>query len=399
MPSQLNLLLYLVGWEYVVPGGQQIFWNMISKYTLFQAEFTFLVLYFGLHIFTVHRHTTIKYSPKLAISKSTILLLFGMNASLVIWLLESTGGISAWINEYSFTYLTGRAGHGLLNIITITVGIVLVFTLGVWTQQSEKKMTPILMAIVAIGLQAFVGGFKGRVFILLILFFSPWLLTLRLKFKIFLIIVFGFFSTLYLTTLLRTEGFYSSAPFFLEMLISYFNVYQLHDWIVTSRDSGLFQTFWQLFIKPQQILGLVSKDTDFDISVMLTKEFFPAHWYLEKATQQWPLETELYLNYHGFYLSWIPLLIYSFAMSRLYLAVVIRKNILLLPIFILEFIRIFSMLRGTLIPWDVFVLAVQYPIIYLSVKYCLPNSEARHSSHSITKEQVYVPSQKSQQLV
>ena len=390
LSSSLSLLLHIVGWIYVIPGGQQVFWNELSKYTLFQAEFTFLVLYFGLHIFTVRQQAVVERLPKIAIKKSTIVFLFGINAILVIWFLESTAGISAWISDYSYTYLARREGHGLLNFVSIAIGNVLVFTLGVWTHSSKKKVIPILLAIVAIGLQSFAGGFKGRLILLLIFFFSPWLMTMRLQLKTLLGIVFGFFSALYLTTLVRTEGFYASAPFFLEMLINYFNAHQLHDWVVISRDPGLLQTVWQVFTKPLQTLGLASDDMDFDLSVMLTKEFFPNHWYLEKATQQWPLDTELYLNYYGFYLSWIPLLIYAFAMSRLYLEAVIRQNLWLMPVFIAEFIRVFSMLRGTLIPWDIFILAVQYPVIYLIAKHCLPNSEARHSSSAIAREGVHV---------
>lgn len=390
LSSALSLLLHIVGWIYVIPGGQQVFWNELSKYTLFQAEFTFLVLYFGLHIFTVRRQAVVERLPKIAIKKSTIVFLFGINAILVIWFLESTAGISTWISDYSYTYLARREGHGLLNFVSIAIGNVLVFTLGVWTHSSKKKVIPILLAIVAIGLQSFAGGFKGRLILLLIFFFSPWLMTMRLQLKTLLGIMIGFFSALYLTTLVRTEGFYASAPFFLEMLINYFNAHQLHDWVVISRDPGLLQTVWQVFTKPLQTLGLASDDMDFDLSVMLTKEFFPNHWYLEKATQQWPLDTELYLNYYGFYLSWIPLLIYAFAMSRLYLEAVIRQNLWLMPVFIAEFIRVFSMLRGTLIPWDIFILAVQYPVIYLIAKLCLPNSEARHSSSAIAREGVHV---------
>ena len=389
LPSSLSLFLDAIAWEYVLPGGQQVFWTELSKYTLLQAEFTFMVLYFGLHIFTKRTSVTVIEMTKLGISKCTILVLFALNMALVLWFLESTAGIAAWINDYSYTYLARREGHGLLNFVSITIGNVLVFTLGVWTQRTEKKMTPILLAIVAIGLQAFAGGFKGRMIFLLIFFFSPWLMNMRLQFKTLLGISFSFLCALYLTTLVRTEGYYASGPFFLEMLINYFNSYQLHDWIVTSREPGFLLTAWQVFTKPLQVLGLAGGDLDFDLSVMLTKEFFPDHWYLENATQQWPLDTDLYLNYHGFYLSWLPMLIYAFAMSWLFIKAVIRQNLWLMPIFVAEFIRTFSMLRGTLIPWDIFVLMVQYPVIYLAAKYCLRQPEMDYPAPEITREQAH----------
>jgi hypothetical protein len=127
-----------------------------------------------------------------------------------------------------------------------------------------------------------------------------------------------------------------------------------------------------VFTKPLQTLGFIyDPDANFDISVMLTKEFFPSQWYQEHATQQWPLDTELYLNYYGIYLSWIPLMIYGYVISVLYRAAVLRRNLHLMPIFIMEFMRIFSTMRGTLIPWESFIYVVQYLIIYINCRLAL----------------------------
>jgi hypothetical protein len=371
MASCLSLVLDYIDWNYVLPGGQQIFWNKFSKFTLLQAEFTFLVLYASLYYFTKSNSACVNVLPRYSIRKVPVLLLFGINACIVFLFMESTAGIAAWINDYSYTYLARREGHGVLNFISIAIGNILVFSLGVWTKNTHKKLTPILMAIIAIGLQAFVGGFKGRMIILLLIFYSPWLINKVLSLKALMAIALVFFLILYLTSLLRTEGYYASVPFFLEMLINYFNVYQLHDLVVTSRGPDFFQTIWQVFTKPLQYLGLTGPDVDFDISVMLTKEFFPDSWYQEKATQQWPLDTELYLNFHGLYLSWIPLIWYSFIMGWLYRETVIKQNVWLLLIFISEFIRLFAMLRGTLIPWDVFVLIINYILYYCFSCYCI----------------------------
>jgi hypothetical protein len=62
----------------------------------------------------------------------------------------------------------------------------------------------------------------------------------------------------------------------------------------------------------------------------------------------------------------------------------------LIPVFIVEFILIFCMLRGKLIPWDTFILTVQCSVIYLTAKHCLPKSVTRHSSPVIAREGVYV---------
>ena len=211
---------------------------------------------------------------------------------------------------------------------------------------------------------SYIGGVKSRFIFLLIIFFSPMFMTVHLRLRELFGVTALFFVLLYVGTLVRTEGFYASAPFFLEMLVGYFNSFQLHDWVISSREPELFGTVWQVFVKPLQVLGLASPDASFDISVMLTKEFFPEQWELEHATQQWPLDTELYLNYYGIWLSWLPLLVYAAALGWLYRNAVLRSNLWLMPIFMMEFQRIFSTLRGTLIPWETPIYAAQYLLIY-----------------------------------
>lgn len=379
--STLNLILSWIHWNYVLPWGQQVYWNQISKYVLYQAEFTFLILFFSFRYFSraKNRDINVQATP-IKIDRRAVYILSIMNVLLVVWFLESTAGITNWIMDYSYTYLAKREGHGLLNIVNITLGNVLVFILGLWTQRSPRKLIPILLAIVAIALQSYMNGFKGRLIFLLIMYFSPWLILMRINIKSLSLISITFFVLLYTATLVRTEGFYASGIFFMEMLIGYFNAHQLHELIVSSRDPGFLQTVWQIFVKPLQSFGLLGPDVDFDISVMLTKEFFPEHWYREKATQQWPLDTELYLNYFGFYLSWIPLLIYASFVGFLFRISVLKRNLWLMPVFILEFNRIFSALRGTLIPWEIFFIIVQYPVIYLIARRCIRPVGSKRSS-------------------
>jgi hypothetical protein len=113
----------------------------------------------------------------------------------------------------------------------------------------------------------------------------------------------------------------------------------------------------------QFFLG-VGPDANFDLSVMLTKVFFPAQWYVEKGTQQWPLITDLYFNWYDMYLGWIPLILYAAIISKLYRCFC-ASNLWFWPIYLLEFFRIFTTLRSTLIPWDILVMLFFYILIYL----------------------------------
>jgi len=285
--------------------------------------------------------------------------------------MQSTAGIGEWVDNYSYTYLTKREGHGLLNVIIIVLGNIAVFLLGLQTAAARRKWPLVLKALFLCAILSFIGGIKSRFIFLLIVYLSPHFLKMKFRLQIVFLLSFAFFVLLYLGTLLRTEFFYASGPYFLEMLIGYFNSYQLHDLIVTSRGPDLFQTVWQVAVKPLQILGLMPEDANFDISVMLTREFFPEQWDNERATQQWPLETELYLNYYGIYFSWIPLLLYAAALGWLYRLAVVGRNYWLLLIYVMEFQRIFSTLRGTLIPWETPIYAAQYIIIYFVCRYAV----------------------------
>lgn len=365
LSSTLNLVLYLIDWEYVLPWGQQVYWESMSLTLLFQAEFTFLVLFFGLHWFCKCPHEQFTFARENFYVKPAWLKgLAALAVVLVFLFMQSTAGLTAWITDYSFTYLTKREGHGLLNVIIIALGNVAVFLLGLETYINRRKWPMVLVALFVMMCLSYIGGVKSRFIFLLIVFLSPWFMTMKFKLNTVLGLGMSFFVLLYLGTLIRTEGFYSSTPYFIEMLVGYFNAFQLHDWIVTSRAPDFLQTVWQIFVKPLQIFGAISPDASFDISVMLTKEYFPEQWELEHATQQWPLDTELYLNYYGVWLSWIPLLLYAALQGWLYRNAVLRCNLYLMPIFVMEFQRIFSTLRGTLIPWETPIYVMQYVLIY-----------------------------------
>jgi hypothetical protein len=370
LSSTLNLFLDIIDWEYVIPGGQQIFWNTISSYVLFQAEFTFLILFFSFNHFAAASNckSIDTYRSSIVISPKYLRPLYILTLLLVLWFLQGTAGIESWIADYSFTYLTKREGYGLLNVVIIAMGNAVIFLLGLKTYFEKNKLNSILSALLIAIALSFIGGIKGRFIFLLILFLSPYFLSIKLKPSVLTVFAVSFFLLLYVGTLMRTDGFYASGSFFMEMLIGYFNVYQLHDYVVTSRDPGLFQTVLFIFTKPLQLFGVMDFDSNFDISVMLTKEFFPEQWDLEHGTQQWPIDTELYLNYYGFYFSWLPLITYAWLVSWLYRVAAQRGNLFFMPIYVMEFQRIFSTMRGTLLPWETPIYIGQYILIYFICK-------------------------------
>lgn len=383
----LNFILSVVGWEYQLPWGQIVFWDTFSRYTIFQIEQTFLVLYFSLLYFA---RATAEQSEQPAANTAQAREIFppvnpivvyttaAVSILFVAWFIQVTAGISEWLFNYSATYLSRREGFGLLNVITAGFGSVAMFLLGVLTYQSTRRRTLLIVSFVTLIILSFPAGFKSRLIFLLIMFFSPWLMQIKFSLKWVWRLGLAFVVLLYLATLVRTEGFYASPAFFMEMLIGYFNSYQLHDWVVTTRQPEWFSTIHQLLIKPKQILGIAGIDDNFDISVMLTKEFFPEQWDLEHATQQWPLETELYLNYYGAVLGPLPLVVYGSVIGWLYRRSMIQLHLPIIPIYILEFQRLFSMMRGTLIPWEFPIYIMQYLLVYVVCRFAVKPRQANH---------------------
>lgn len=373
LPAFLNLLLSLIEWQHVLPWGQLIFWNDLSTYTLLQIELTFLTLYLGCHFLSNSKSdSTQDFTSRpdgiLTISLASVLTLSGITLLAALVFAHLAGGWEAWLTDYSYTYLMGRQGLGAFNFALIALGNLTVFLLGLRNFARRGGLLGLLPALIVILPLGYVGGFKSRLMFLLFLFMFPYIIRIVPRVSLLAAGFLVFLVMLYLLTLVRTSGFYASPAAFLEMIAGYFNSYPLHDKIVTSREPDFFQTTFQVFVKPMFYLGIIGPDVDFDLSVMLTKEFFPNQWNLERGTQQWPIETDLYLNYFGIPFQFIPLFCYAALLSWLFRIAITRQNYAVMPIYALEFLRVFSTMRGMLIPWDTPVIVLQYIFIYCTTR-------------------------------
>jgi len=369
LPSTLYLVLEVSQYSYILPWGKVVFWDSFEKITYYQLLFTYTTLFICFHNFCLNQNKTFNIKH-LHFKNNTFFLGIGVLV-LSIYFFKVTGGVNSWFTNFSETFVSKRAGHGLTNIFLMVFGNIYVFLLGLFFYLKKEKKY-LIVAFFFIFIIGFLQGAKSRYIFLLINFFSPFLFGLKINLKKIFFLGLSFFGLLYVTTLVRTGGFYAGA-FFIEYMISYFDAFQLHDLVVKSKDLAFFETQYQAFVKPLQILGLLSEDYNFDLSVMLTKEFYPDLWYNSNGTKQWPLETDLYLNYYGILFSWVVLIPYAYIISTLYNKV-IKGNFFLILIFLLEFLRIFSTLRGTIIPYNLSLTLITYMIIYLSMKYYLKKS-------------------------
>jgi len=384
LPSSIQLFYDYFEIPYLLPWGALYDWFSYEQNTYYSVFLIFIVFYFSFYIFNQNDVAPVKVIYRVNLSFLFFLLVFTVFMLMVY--LQLTGGVVRWVVSYKEAFLLGRSGYGFINFFILFLVNLLVFFLGLYFygEKGSAKRTVLIISLFLIIFASLLQGLKSRVIILLIIFFFPYLLKLRLNGFKLLLLGSLFFVVLFVGNYIRSDGYYNSFSFFIEYMMTYFNVYDLHNMIVTRSEPSIFDTVHHIFVKPALALGILPQGSDFDISVMLTKKYFPSDWNEMKATQQWPLVTELYYNYYSFLFGWFPLLVYSYFLSSLYKKVK-RGRIALSLIFILEFFRLFTVQRGVLIPWQMPVYLFYYLIIYIVTIYVVEVKPIEASSRENEK--------------
>ncbi len=368
LPCSIYYIYEIYNIEYVLPWGKLYEWDKLKKLTYYNMLYMFVIPYFVFNYFIKNNCFELAYKYK--INKNWIIGISIVLVLLIFIYIYRTGGISAWLFNYQYTYLVGREGNGVFNVLIILFGNILVFLLGLKISEfkfSIKKVIAVFFVIIFILFISYLQGFKSRFIFLTLVFSFLFLIRLELTHKKIFILGILFFTLISLGNYLRSDGFYDSFSKIIEYMMTYFNVYPLHDMVIKVNDLDLGQTMHHIFVKPLVMIGLLPADSDFDLSVMLTKIYYPEQWYEMKATQQWPLATELHLNYYGMLFGWIPLVVYCYIISFLYKRV-LQGRLEFALIYLIEMIRIFSTFRGVLLPWILPLDLIFYIIIYFMTK-------------------------------
>ncbi|WP_353348476.1 hypothetical protein [Oceaniserpentilla sp. 4NH20-0058] len=302
-----------------------------------------------------------------------VLLLFLY--SLIYVYLYKTGGLSSWIYDYKKVYLLGRKDVGHISLLLSVYSNFVVFVLGlVFVSKKRGVSRLVFFLIIFIWVMipvAFLFGLKSRLIVLLIIFFIPFLLKIELSFRKGLWLFVTFIALFFIGNYIRSDGYYSDFSMFVGYLPSYFNSYILHDMLIKDFSPDYFTTIQWTFKK---ILDFLDIDNGFEFAAMsnwLTSVYFPKQWYDFSATQQWPIESEIYLNYGGTVLMVAPIFIYSFYISVVYFLACERKYIPLLFLYTYEFFRFFGSFRGSMLEWQLWVYLPMYLFLALMLLFVL----------------------------
>lgn len=352
-PGLLFYFLEAINWQYVLPWGKINDWSALSDEAVLSFAYVFTVFFVIIRSMEVLidsrqvRDPFQEYQVRpLGIAICAMILLIGGG-----YFFQVTGGTEAWFNDYSQTYLEKKKGYGVLNFLLLMGANFLAFTLGVYFRTKKNfSIVLVLVVLVVLSFCAYIQGIKSRIFYFMIFFSLPWLCTFKVTILKSTVLFFGFVLLFSFAMYFRSNAFYSTPEMLLEYFLTYFNTIFLHDMILKDMSSDFFLTFQYPFNKWLTFVGVPSEGYLHDISRWLTSIYFPSQWFDESATQQWPVETELYLNY-GHYVFWIvPIFFCSLYICSLYY-MRFRGGPVFLFIYISELLLFLSMFRGSMFQW------------------------------------------------
>lgn len=279
------------------------------------------------------------------------------------WLVISkSSGIAFWIEKPGLAFLT-RQGTGVYNLIFIfTVSIAVAGLAGYSKMKRSPWWLPFLVVVMLI-LSPVFGG-KSRMMMMILLMVSPWYFCSKLRIGRAFVLGVTFVAVIVSMNFYRNPWLLDHPKMIAPYLLNYFNTFDLlvlsiHDFAPFSKMTILLP-----FNKLLTPIGIGEKF--YDVSSWLTSIYYPDAWRI-RATQQWPIETDLYLSM-GYYFG-IPLLIVMFLLFGLMHRHAVRTRTLG-AIFISLFASTYmvSHLRGGLIVWTDFYMVPFLACAYLFLR-------------------------------
>ena len=287
------------------------------------------------------------------------LLLYLTSTSLVVAIVLASGGFAHWADAPGDAFLN-RQGSGVYVVLSHFATFVLAALVGYQAYTTKRKL-PLFVFIAWLALTSPVHGSKGLISLFLILSITPWLRDLRFantaSLAFITSLIFIFFFGLYLRNIswITPE---EAIPYALNYFTTLRNLILLFD----DFKPDFLLTFFLPFNKFLTPFGLTDPSFYFDMNHLLTDRYFPTAWEI-RATEQWPVEADLYLNFYFFF--GLPLVfLYTYVIGRVYGHARISNNLGSWIVAMLLIVSIVSHLRGSLINHLDFYLYPMFFVIY-----------------------------------
>lgn len=223
-----------------------------------------------------------------------IALLYVVSTTAVILIVLRSGGFETWIANPGDAFLN-RGGTGMFVVLSHFASLTLAALTGYLAYREQKYwlLVPFLAWVVV---TSPVHGSKLQIALLIVVALSPWLIRARFVSWTTAALVIGGTVVFFAGMLMRHQDIFQSWSTIVTTM-NYFSA--LENLAVSLRDlaPGLMQTFFMPFNKVGMLLGMFPADSYFDMNHYLTDIYYPEKWAI-KATEQWPVETDLWLNFY-----------------------------------------------------------------------------------------------------
>ncbi|HFG1709339.1 TPA: hypothetical protein ACGF01_003620, partial [Vibrio cholerae] len=274
-----------------------------------------------------------------------------------------SGGINVWLENPGDAFLN-RAGSGVYVILSHFSSIILASLVGLYAYK-YKSFSMWLIFFIWLLLTSPVHGSKFQISLLFILTLLPWLRE-RKTFSItsFLLVI-SFLMIFLLGMIFRGADIKDVDKLF--NLFNYFST--LHNLAISVSDfePGSEFTFWLPFNKFLSPFGLDAGIEYYDMNHYLTDIYYPQAWEI-RATEQWPVETDLYLNFYFF--AGLPFMfVYMAIIGMIYKRSLVTSSFGLSIVSLLMTIFMISHLRGSLYNHTDFYMIPYMVLVFFIFRY------------------------------
>jgi hypothetical protein len=323
---------------------------------------TYIVIFFIISLFekkSFNQYTSLESisMPKL---KNSMNIFAGLSILFFILYIQASGGFAYWLGNLDRAFLT-REGSGIYYLPFVLFLALYSFLLGVYVKIKKKPFYLFLLFLLFLMLSPFIGS-KSRVVMLLFLSFLPSLINAKANFKSILFVVVVFLLFFVLGNYYRNASWMSLSDL-LPYMLNYFDTYSALVLGIKDIDSNLFQTTFLPFNKFSSLTGFSGQY--YDMSSWLTSIYYPEADKI-RATVQWPIEMDLYLNFY--YFLGLPIIMLIF-----FLIVQVEKKAYQMKIgylFVYGYLFFYTLshLRGGILLWTDFYLLPFFVISYYLMK-------------------------------
>lgn len=298
------------------------------------------------------------YEGEYKVNNWYLVLLYLISTFLIFIIIDKTGGFTYWLSAPGDAFLN-RVGSGVYVVLSHFFTYLLALLVG-YNSYKNNNLIYLVIFIVWVLITSPVHGSKALIATFFVVSLIPWLRTVKLlelkSLLVTLSIVLIFYLGLYFRNVeMELENF-------LPYSLNYFSALDNLVVSLTDFNSGFMETFLLPFNKFTTIFGN-DEGVYYDMNHYLTDIYYPHAWEI-RATEQWPVETDLYLNF-GFF-GGLPLVLLNFfVVGYFYGSALIKNSLGSWFVAVLLMMSMMSHLRGSLYNHVDFYLYPMIIVLYL----------------------------------